>query len=342
MILCWLLGGLEAYPSIDVINIDGNLMIRPLFSGIQVHHTFLRPGFRSVVLRVYDQGRLIGKISQKVHVHPCWWQRATRVEKIFKQQWTDLMMRNFFQAPPEDLLYFSKFLSRITAPLLLDKFANACYLRRDLVGKFSELFYHLGCTYRKMHPVDHFLTRKAFEKFLKLNSNVQLKHKANLRLADLLLNYEGRKEEGEKVLLVVDTKFLNKEERALQKFLKVDSHILKGEIAEARRILKPWYSRPLSALQTVRRRTFLERAKDFIRRNEYNAARDIILAILQKNPRDRLNPEILQLLILHQSLPEKISSGLYPLSEICESGNHRGSPISIALVFLGNKTCNGR
>jgi len=121
----------------------------------------------------------------------------------------------------------------------------------------------------------------------------QVREKARLELARFLLHCKGDTDAAWKLLQGIEEASLPAADRRLGQLCKGDVHLARGDVDAARKMyLQAGRAAEQSDVQyAVKRRMRIETARDYLKREEYDAVVDVMEDIERDTPLDRLNVE---------------------------------------------------
>ena len=264
-------------------------------TGVDVLHTFLRTGLRTVTLEVLSGGKAVSKTEQRVNVRAAYGQQYEWPDAVFKAQRDRILRTDASRIAPDDIHALVDVAARIEDRELLTFAGATCLARSAEFGPaHAELFYKLGFHYQ--HPAirRYPLAKQALTRARELApEGTQLRELATVHLAGYLVHADEDTTAARDLLRAVDETVLPPHEARLRQIYQADALLAEGHVERARQL----YQAAGTVVgrgdihYSVRRRARLETAKDYLRRAEYDAAEQIIRHIEWETPLERLDTE---------------------------------------------------
>jgi tetratricopeptide (TPR) repeat protein len=208
------------------------------------------------------------------------------------------MERDLSQTPAQDIAYLLRFCLRIREAQWIEKLGAVCLTRASDFASDPAIFYELGVC--SMHPEirNYPMAEKAFHKVLVLDLSKNLAVKSQLYLAQLLIQFLGKLDEGASLLQSIPITSLAPQENRLLKVLQAEILLTQGETKKASEILSSITGKHTQFHKEIlKRKAALERAKDFFVRKEYNDAEATVREIEEVSPMEKLSPDLSLLLV---------------------------------------------
>ena len=262
-------------------------------------HLFLDTGMREIGLRV-GGGDSASAATRRLRVHPCWSQLQEGPERLEREAERILERRDFMKTSITDLLNLGFFAAR-AIPAWLDKVGPALLNRSGEVpekdaGIFRELYLHYS------HP--GLLRLPEAEKSLRSlaqRSSVADKPQATLDLGDFLIATlrPAWEQELPELLQSLEKRALDGALKRRAQILRADFELLRGDAAAAGALYATASGAAGTAqpLEKVRLQGRLEAARGQLRLKDAESAVDILMALLDSDPRLRREPAPLLVLI---------------------------------------------
>ncbi len=264
-------------------------------TGPQVWHVFLRPGLRQVQLVVSEQGRPLASYTQPVAVQPRWELPAEWTDNVFDSQRRVILERDLSTMPIADLIYAIRFAEKITDHKLLTHLGAECLRRQhDFPADAAEVFLWLALHYQQPEVQAYEQAEQAFHAALELNSgDADLRQRTQLRLARFYLDNVGKPDEAAKLLDSLDPALLSHDDQRQRLLAQGDVLLARGDVAGARAkyLGAGDLVNRLDERYVVTRRARLQSALDFLRRQEYTAAEELLQQVVWESPAERLQFE---------------------------------------------------
>ncbi|MFZ4394314.1 MAG: PA14 domain-containing protein [Kiritimatiellia bacterium] len=303
---------------------DGSVL-----KGRTVTNLYMSTGLRAVQLAASRDGEQT-KTRQMIAVHPRWRQLDETDQDYWGQCRTWILARNFTNAACADLLNMLRMTSK------MDDHGPAKEIAAVGLNRLAEwgpaeagVAMELGNYFQVIEVRDYAAARRAYEDVIRTcGTNRQVKAGAQLALAASLLPVGNDFPKVQELLSSIDETDLSGDDRRLKRICEGDLFFAMGrpELAAARykeagtRAPQGQQDRVRSGLE---RQAKLETARDYIRRNEFNAAERVVANLRQDEPMQRMDGEV-GLILLDACLGRNDYTRAYYLSrrlyQNCEPG----------------------
>ena len=264
-------------------------------------HLFYTPGERGVTLDVLRDGRVAGRLSRRLRVHPVGLQRHAFDDEAFARLRAAGAMEAGASLPPQDLGNAILLADTAQAAPLLTVFGEAA-LKRLAEFPCDQLqpLYRLGYHFQSPAVRRYDAAARCWRALIACpGAPDDLVARTQLHLAGLLIHSGGGLGEALGLLQACRTAHLDDGDRRLHLIYRGDGAAAVGDRDQAARLYRE-AGGTVAADDTafeVRRAARLERARAYLRMKEYEAAESILRALEWERPLARLELETGLLLI---------------------------------------------
>lgn len=271
---------------------DGTALVGP-----RVRHTYMRAAPREIRLEVREDGQRLRSIRQVCKVQPRWDQSEMWTEFNFLKQREELMARDHSSTPADDLAAGLALAGRVGDKGLLALMGDACMARaKDFGAKHWEAFLQLGLHYASPEERDYAAADKALRAALALAGDSEpAKSTAALSLARFLLDVVGNPIEADACIKRISRKRLPPADVRKWLMVRADIQLSLGLREAATRLLTALTEKPdpkAELKRELRRRARLEAARNYLRRDEYAGAIQVLDALEEEWALERISMEV--------------------------------------------------
>jgi len=305
---------------------DGSVL-----QGRTVTNLFLTAGLRTVQLTATRAGEQ-AETRQTIDVHPLWRQLDETDQDYWGQcrQW--LVSRDFTNAACADLLSMLRLTSKMDDHALAKGIAAIGLNRLAEWGAAeADVAMELGNYFQTIEVRDYGSARRAYEDAIRTSgTNRPVQAAAQVALVASLLPVSNDLAKVQELLSAIDASALATDDRRWQRICEGDlffalgqPELAAGRYREAGTRAPPDPQNRVGA--ALARLAKLETARDYIRRNEFNAAERVVANLRQDEPLQRMDTEA-GLILLDACLGRNDFTRAYYLSrrlyQNCEPGSH--------------------
>lgn len=283
-------------------------------TGRTVEHLFPRPGIRDVTLEVKENtggskpdNNAPRRSRQPVAVHPQWTQQDECPPALLKMYKAELAARDPNSMPMNDLIYLGRFALAIEDRPWATTLGAACLKRRkEWMPAHIEVLLNLGLNYQHPDVRDYGRAEAMFQAVLAFQPPVSaIQDKTKLRLAELWINLGRNPDQAASLLGKMDLHALTPDNQRLKKILEADTALLQGQADKAVLLYAALGNLAEQPLQTLKRRSGLESARQFLERNDVADAAELVERIEWENPAERMSAETsLIMIVIYQARRE--------------------------------------
>lgn len=271
---------------------DGMTLVGP-----RVRHTFLRASERRIRLEIRSDGQRLRSVEQICRVQPRWDQSEMWTEFNFLKQREELMARDHSRAPVGDIAAGLALAGRVSDNGLIELMGEICMARaKEFSAKHWEGFLRLGLYYASPEERDYPAADKALRAAVRLAGDAEpAKSTTLLTLARFLLDVIGNPIAADTCVKGISRKQLPAADIRDWLIARADIQLSLGLREAAKRILTALTSTPDARAQLqrdLRRRARLEAARNYLRREEYAAAIDVLDQLEQEWALERVSLEV--------------------------------------------------
>lgn len=265
--------------------------------GATATHVFCRSGLRTITLSEAPGDAQARTHTQTIQVHPLWTQRDEWPEATVARFKTELAERDLDALPLDDLTALTRLALALDDRAWLTPLGAAAYARRqELAPERVDLLYPLAFHFQHPAVRDYDMAERLWRAIPALNpQNPALTARARLRLADNLIHIRARADDALEILSNLELHLLTGDEPRLKQLLEGDAFLTQGRVDKARLLYIAAGTRNeaegSSTVRTIRRLSAVEKARDLVRRKEWDEAADLLRVIEWNAPLERLSAE---------------------------------------------------
>jgi tetratricopeptide (TPR) repeat protein len=269
--------------------------------GASPDHAYVGAGTRRVRLDLSAPGHPPARLEQAVQVHPVWRQTEECPDSALFPIREALQARPAATFSTTELETTALFARRLGDPVWLDQLAADCLRRQTgFSSAFRPILHAMGVNARQALFRKYAEAEALFRLALALtNSPDGAAGDARIRLdqAENRLNGLGQAESAEKLLESIPDDVLESPNRRRKHLLRVDAALALGRREDALRMARAEPPVETGSMGDIHRQSRLLTAADYVRREEWNAAADLLAAVFNDFPLERFNGETVLLLM---------------------------------------------
>jgi len=264
--------------------------------GVECLHPYAQEGFRRVMLTTTRPGKNPQSNMQVISIHPCWSQLMGCSDSVVEELRGALLALPLASMSPSDLAGFLCMAESVEDWGWVDALGSVIYPRRNLfTAAQGDALYRLGLYYQRPRIMKYDRVIDLWQSVINDPTAPRDLHaRAALRLADFLVQTLNNIPEAMRLLNEeAGDVNLSGDDRRLKIITRADALALTGQPDAALAAYRQAGAmvNPGDTYSEARRRIRIETARDYIRREEFDAAEQVLRALEWAQPIERMGVE---------------------------------------------------
>lgn len=263
--------------------------------GESVEHIFSCSGVQPVRVEARRGRQVIGTLTQSVHVHPHWSQRADFPQATYDALKGRVLELDLTAMRPADLAGYVALAYRVEDQSFMAALGTLCLPRAaEFTESSAKALYRLGFHYQHAEVRQYAQAERAWRALLAIEAiDPELHARTRVHLAGYLIHGGERVGEGLTLLEGTLDEILENGDVRLKLIYMADAMVLLDRLEAARALYRQagTISDSNDPVYTVKRRARLELARNYLARGEYEAAEGAIRELEWEWPLERLDLE---------------------------------------------------